>query len=152
MSKWHKPTIVAQQLLWLAREGALTPMQVLKLAYMSHGWMLGLYGRPLLNESVEAWTYGPVVPSVYHAYKGYRGNHISAEPIDNTDQFDALEQNIMEQVWNVYGNYSGIQLSTLTHGQGTPWAVTRDRFGIGSIISNDLIEHHYRRLAANRGV
>ena len=37
-------------------------MQVLKLVYYCHAWMLGLYGRPLIRQPIEAWRYGPVVP------------------------------------------------------------------------------------------
>ena len=149
MQKGHDPKLVAEQVLWFGRESALTPMQLLKLVYISHGWMLGLHGRPLLTESVEAWTYGPVVPSVYHAYKRYRNSHISDDPVDHTADLDASEKDLIEQVWNVYGKYSGIQLSGLTHKPGTPWEITRQRFGVGAIIPNDLIEDYYRRLATD---
>ena len=44
-------------------------MHVLKLVYVCHGWMLGIHGAPLITEPVEAWTYSPVVPTVYHRYK-----------------------------------------------------------------------------------
>src|SRR5437870_2146380 len=42
----HDSRTVANHFLRLAREKGdfLTPMQVLKLVYIAHGWMLGLYG------------------------------------------------------------------------------------------------------------
>jgi len=60
----NPPRIVADDILYLARQAnnPLTPMQVLKLAYIAHGWQLGLHGRPLINEPVEAWKYGPDLP------------------------------------------------------------------------------------------
>jgi uncharacterized phage-associated protein len=43
----------------------LTPLQLIKLVYIAHGWYLGLTGEPLINEPPEAWQYGPVIPSLY---------------------------------------------------------------------------------------
>ncbi|WP_131993555.1 type II toxin-antitoxin system antitoxin SocA domain-containing protein [Dokdonella fugitiva] len=40
-------------------------MQLLKLVYLCHAWTLGLLGRPLLREEVQAWRYGPVFPALY---------------------------------------------------------------------------------------
>ena len=64
---------VAEAVLWIRRDVQTTPMHIIKLVYLSHGWMLGLHDTPLLWEPVEAWQYGPVVPSVYHLYKGWGG-------------------------------------------------------------------------------
>ena len=47
--------------------GALTPLQVIKLAYIAHGFTLALLGRSLVPEPIEAWRYGPVIPSIYTA-------------------------------------------------------------------------------------
>jgi len=43
---------------------AVTPMQLVKLVYIAHGWHLGLHHSQLLTESIQAWKYGPVIPSV----------------------------------------------------------------------------------------
>ena len=145
----HDATLVAKYLLF-SRENVLTPMQVLKLVYICHGWMLGLYRRPLIREAVEAWTYGPVVPTVYHAYKKYRGSHITEIQESNVNDFRADEQALVKAVMAAYEQYTGIQLSTITHKPGTPWAITHERFGLGSVISNDLIEDHYLRLTKER--
>ena len=66
MSQAVSPILVAEQILWLRREIDTTPMHVIKLVYLAHGWMLGFTSRALINEAVEAWTYGPVVPSTYY--------------------------------------------------------------------------------------
>ena len=63
----HDSRSVANELLRRAQDTGrdITPMQVVKLAYYCHAWMLGLYHRPLLEQPVEAWHYGPVVPEIY---------------------------------------------------------------------------------------
>jgi uncharacterized phage-associated protein len=124
-------------------------MQVLKLVYIAHGWHLGVYGRPLVNEPIEAWKYGPVIPSLYHEYKRYGSSVIKNGSSKSPAGFDSEEKSTIEQVWKGYGGRTGISLSSLTHEPGTPWSITVQQTGHGSIISNDLIEDFYRRRAAS---
>lgn len=146
----NSPKQVAQFFLYLSgvEKRPLSPMQILKLVYIAHGWQLGLYGRPLVNEPVEAWQYGPVIPSLYREYKRYGSRPIDEGPETKPTGFDAEEENTIEQVWKGYGNRSAISLSSLTHEAGTPWAITVSQSGRGAVISNDLIQDHYRRLAS----
>ena len=145
----HKSGRIAEFLLYLStREGRpITPMQLLKLAYISHGWMLGLYGKPLTCEAAEAWEYGPVLPSLYHQFKRFKGSCITHNHAFAPADFDSQESSIMTQVWDAYSGYTGIQLSALTHKPGTPWDITRRDSGAGAVIPNDLIAEHYRKLA-----
>ncbi len=143
----REPRLAAEQILWLRRGTETTPMHVLKLVYISHGWTLGLYGRSLINEPAEAWRYGPVVPSVYHRYKSFRGDAITTEPVDRSDAFDDEQRDVIEQVHEVYGDFTALQLSALTHKPGTPWDVTYREYGAGVIIPNELIRDYYERLA-----
>ena len=143
----REPRLAAEQILWLRRETETTPMHVLKLVYISHGWTLGLYGRSLINEPAEAWRYGPVVPSVYHRYKSFRGDPITTEPVDRSDAFDEEQRDVIEQVHEVYGDFTAAQLSALTHKPGTPWDITYREYGVGVIIRNELIRDYYERLA-----
>ena len=145
---------VANRFLTLAQErgDTLTPMQLLKLTYIANGWMLGLYGRTLFDDPVEAWQYGPVIPSVYSAVRHYRGQAITELlPVQpNAEPLDDNEEDLISQVYQIYGGLSGIQLSRMTHAPGTPWeqVYRADRFGIH--IPIDLIEEHYRVLAEAR--
>lgn len=62
---------VANEFLHLAKdEGrSVTPMQLLKLVYFAYGWYWAFADDRLLDERVQAWKYGPVVPSVYHEFE-----------------------------------------------------------------------------------
>ncbi len=53
----------------LTRGAVLTPLQVLKLVYLAHGWCLGVHTQPLIDESVEAWRAGPVIRPLYNVIK-----------------------------------------------------------------------------------
>ena len=138
---------VAERLLYLAaRESrVLTPMQILKLVYISHGWMLGLLDQPLILETVEAWRYGPVVRSLYRRYRRYRGGPIPEGGNAHDEALDDQQANLVDQVFRGYGSYTGIELSRLTHQPDTPWD-TAWNSGM-SVIPNELIRDHYRRRA-----
>lgn len=140
---------VANEFVRLAREAreSLTPMQVLKLTYIAHGWMLALYHRPLIKDDVQAWQYGPVIPHLYNAVRKYRSNPVvDVHPVDG-EALDDHERSIIRQVFNRYGHLSGPALSRLTHAKNTPWEVVYEPGSFGIVIPNDIIEDHYASLA-----
>ena len=54
---------------------------LIKRVYIAHGFALALLRRGLLDrrfDKVEAWKYGPVIPSVYHSFKQYKRGNIDA--------------------------------------------------------------------------
>lgn len=124
-------------------DGSVTPMQLIKLVYIAHGYMLGLHGRPLLDESVQAWQYGPVVPSVYHAVKQFKNSPVTAMQCGSVAAFTDDERAVMRKVASTYGKFSGVILSSATHKPGTPWSVTWASAGQNAPISNDIIESFY---------
>lgn len=134
----------------------VTPMKLLKLVYISHGWSLGLLNEPLINEAVEAWTYGPVIPSLYRQLKEYGrgrvtkllsffqwGNLLKGFASPTIPEADTRTRDLLENVWNAYGDKSGLYLSAITHKPATPWSVTPPN----GIIAQDIIKEHYRSLA-----
>ena len=145
--------VVANRFLDLAREQGkqLTSMQLLKLVYIAHGWTLGLTGRPLIAQPVEAWQYGPVVRDVYNGVRNFGRSPVQA-PIRAPlgEALDAAEDNMVCQVFNLYGAMSGIALSNITHMPETPWAQTYRHGSFGTVIPNDLIAAHYQRLSRER--
>lgn len=146
--KTHSSVAVANYIIdkAMSKGNPLTPMQVIKLVYLCHGWMLGLYNRPLINEPVEAWQYGPVIKNLYQRVKQYRSNPI-LDKLDNTDSvFSEEEQDVMDQVINKYSSLSGVALSSLTHADGTPWSNTWNPEIRNVKISNDLIEDHFKEI------
>jgi uncharacterized phage-associated protein len=155
---------VANEFLKLAKEEnrKLSPMQVIKLVYLAHGWYLALTGKPLLNERVEAWKYGPVVPSVYHEFKRYGNGPISElaqttkivkrsgrsftlalAPCELEGEDAGLAKSIIREVWNKYKALSAVQLSNLTHAPDGPWSQTPNKEIKGTDISDVLIRDYF---------
>jgi len=143
----HHSAEVANALLEQSGPNGLDPMKLLKLTYLCQGWMLGLYDIPLIWNDVEAWRYGPVFKELYRFVAGK--HQISVQlPSPSAAQFDAREQHLIDQVWEKYGNMSGLKLSSLTHAEGTPWYITYHQFGQNSVIPKSLIRDYYSERAA----
>ena len=152
----HDAVIIANKLIQLAieKEKLLTPIQIIKLVYICHGFMLGLYKRPLINQEIEAWQYGPVISTLYNKLRKYKGSHVTREikiwP-PKKGKLDNQENDIIKQVFSKYAHLSGPVLSTLTHLSGTPWQIVRSQIGKNKkgIIPNDLIQEYYSQLCRN---
>ena len=121
-----------------------TPLQIMKLVYFGHAWMLGIYERPLISQKVRAWKYGPVVKELYHDMKHW-GSRPVVEPLASgvPVNFDEMALNILNQVYEIYGLLDGFELSSLTHLPESPWFITRMSKFEGAAISDDLMREYY---------
>ena len=46
-----------------------TSLQIQKITYIAHGYMLGIHGVPLVSDQAQAWKLGPVFPEIYWKFK-----------------------------------------------------------------------------------
>lgn len=132
----------------LTRGTDITPLKLIKIAYISHGFHLGYMSKPLFNERVEAWPYGPVIKEIYFAVNHFKREKILPNLFDHVDDNGIENKSIqvINAVLNTYNKYDGLQLSTITHQEGTPWSITIKKKGINQVIDNSLIEKHYRNI------
>ena len=160
-----------------AKGESLDPMKVQKLVYFAHGWYLGLTDELLVNEQVEAWPYGPVIPSLWRAFRHY-GNQVITDKVKRVRRLSTVPSDsfvdapvevyepgledlpemaegtrpFLQRIYDVYGVFTGIQLSNLTHEPGTPWRQTWDENDgkppRHTDIPRDTIRDHFRALAA----
>lgn len=113
----------------------------------------------LISEPIQAWKYGPVIPTLYENLKV----HGSRRVVDNVQAHsrgqyfysrvaeDEVEDLLfLNKIWEVYSQYTGTQLSAMTHAEGTPWdQVTKayremgNDIPLGLEIPNKLIKQHY---------
>jgi uncharacterized phage-associated protein len=120
----------------------LSIMSLLKLVYFAHGWKLALHGKPLFSNRIEAWQYGPVVPDVYNEFRS-QGVDVKKVATEYKHEFDLKSQDVLGQVYKVYGKLPPFQLSELTHVKGGPWHVAREIDGWYAQIPDDLIAQHF---------
>ena len=130
----HDPRAIANKFISIGINNGnpLTLIQIMKLSYISHGFCLATLDHPLSSKEPEAWKYGPVFPDIYHSLK-FNG----IEPITNLiakikfnydkllvpidEKFSSEENEIIEFVYKHYGHLNGLQISAITHKDGTPW-------------------------------
>lgn len=118
---------VAHSFLGFARrdEEKLGIVRLHKLVYFAHGWFLGFEdGKPLVDEALEAWAWGPVFPSLYYRLAGHAGEDIS-RVMDGSPVVPGGEtRDFIEMIWSVYRPLRTIQLSAMAHQKGSPWYKT----------------------------
>ena len=128
----------------------ITPLQLIKLVYIAHGWSLHFMPEtPLLSEPAQAWQYGPVVPSLYHAVKQFKSAPVAFPIRGDVDPqtLDGSASRLIKAVFESYAHLSGTQLSSLTHQPNTPWSNVWGVSGRNAVIPNSEIKSHYDKIA-----
>lgn len=110
------------------KEEGIDLLKLIKLVYLANGWYLALSKNgsvsPLIDENPEAWTYGPVVPTVYDTFKEY-DEPIAKEMDDEFADFNERDLHFLQRIWEVYGSMESVALSEKTHKRGTAWYFAR---------------------------
>lgn len=142
-------------------------LKIQKLVYYAYAWYAANYdGASLFPEEIEAWRHGPVVRTVWEAFRRFKDKPIT-EPATKIDMIgDGLQYTVpqveesyrsfLRSVWQTYKEYTGTQLSNLTHSSDEPWSVIRAR--ASSYYDNPIIpfamirEFFSRKIARSRKV
>lgn len=124
----------------LKEKKPITQIKLQKLIYFAHGFYLALKERPLVGEKIEAWQYGPVVPSVYHKFKKWGNNTIKEVLVENGDNLIIHEEDLefLDLVWHKFSHYSAAQLVELSHEKDGPWskAIEKSIALVGYMVPN----------------
>lgn len=128
---------------WLLSEAwrqrvSVSHMQLQKLLYYVQGYSLGMSGQPAFDDVLEAWTHGPVVRSVYDAYKRY-GAQSLPPPGDLTVPDDVRP--LITSVISQKGRLSATALRNATHNEA-PWRDAEE----GQPIDNAAIQDYFASL------
>ncbi|WP_072500614.1 Panacea domain-containing protein [Olsenella phocaeensis] len=113
-------------------EDYLTNMKLNKLVYFAYADALRR-GVKLFAEGVEAWPYGPVIPSVYRAFQTNGGRAVLC-PESMTIPMDAAMA--ADETWERYGALTAIDLMSFSHRAGGAWGSSYDRDGAHSLITD----------------
>jgi uncharacterized phage-associated protein len=112
------------------------------MVYIAQGINLAINDAKLYAEDTRAWNFGPVVPELYKKLQKY-GNGTVKEKINSVSSvLDDKDKKLVEFMYNNYKQYSGWQLSELTHQPNTPWSKTWEYNKYGVIPADDICEHY----------
>ena len=104
---------------YIVKSLSVDNLKLQKLLYYSQAVHLVLNNKtPLFNDDIEAWDYGPVVPSVYHEYKQYGFDAIPSYEDQVVLNFD--EMKTVDMTLACFGVQSGPALINQTHYED-PW-------------------------------
>lgn len=125
-----------------------------KLVYIAYGFYYAYFDKALFSEVIEAWKFGPVIPSIYHSLKHYSYQSISTPYNDNPfsneyPRIDYEDENlkaILEGVITIYGKMLATSLINRTHKKGTPWAQVYKAGYFNIEINEDIIKNYYKKL------
>lgn len=108
------------------RGDIISNLKLQKLLYYMQGYHLAFFGNKFFDADLVAWTYGPVVPDVYHRFKenGAFGIVLDSTQHEHINLSDE-EEDMFSQVLAEYGKFSAIRLMEMTH-QETPWKEATD--------------------------
>jgi uncharacterized phage-associated protein len=113
-----------------------------KLTYFAQAWSLGLNGRKLFTDEIEAWVAGPVVRNVYREDRWgvipkYRGN------LSESDRL------LIDAVMAKYDGLSAQALIDLTH-EDKPWQDARGNVPPHVRTTTPIAVGEIRKLYASR--
>lgn len=129
---------IANSILQMAdREGrSIKPLALMKLVYIAYGYALAYLLRDVIDprfDRVEAWKYGPVIPSVYHTFKHFQNSPITEKavvikedgPLPEYVTPFVTDEKLLEAItkaWNDYKDFPDSKLVELCHLPDSPWA------------------------------
>ena len=126
---------------------SITNLKLNKLLYYVYGVNLAINAEDEISEGPEAWTYGPVFPTVYHQYKKY-----GQRPIERPEQTGAnIPQRstiakICDRVLEHYLPMKDFELVILTHKDTSPWDKTFDGSHYKTIPDTDIKDYFEREI------
>ena len=159
------PSLLIADYLLANRTQPFTPVHILKLTYICHGWTLALNDVPLIREKVEAWKYGPVIRTLYSAFRKYGASpitHLSSydTSISDTNAVEAWkgstgreldgERDVLDGVLDEYGGFTAVDLIRITHRRDSPWGQCYDKSRRDTVIPDYVTKEYYRGIADGR--
>jgi len=152
--------VIANELIKLAtaEKIEITPMKLQKILYLANGISVKKRHQKLINEKFEAWEFGPVIKSVYAAFKNCGANSIKDtydELIPTTGytfvsptsfNVESADLAIIKEAWDNTKNLSAFTLSAWSHNKQSPWDKAYNANPREAYISDEEISEYFNRV------
>ena len=134
---------------WFLEKEPMTHKKLQKLCYYAQAWSYALKNKPIMDSDFEAWIHGPVSPVLFQRYKGTAFEELAADKDYSGVAFTNEETELLNSVWETYGDSTGNSLEVLTHKE-LPWIKARNGYGTyekcGKTISPKDMREYYRSI------
>lgn len=138
-----------------------THTKLQKLVYFCYADYLCQTQKRLFEDKIYAFTYGPVVSSIYDTCKKYHHTIVNGDDslrdIRSSTTMSSAKSKIIfsedgsEKLVSIddtlqrYGGYTAKQLVDITHQKDTPWSSVYDEAHRYQVISDkQILEHHFK--------
>ena len=113
-------TLVAREFLKLSAHG-LSQLQLQRLVYFAPGgYMIDHHEDGLVFDKVEAWKYGPVFRDLWDKTKYYGNETFTRINVKFADKPTNRQLKFIQEVFDVFGDLSGIQLTAMALHNDSP--------------------------------
>ena len=119
----------------------ITHLKLQKILYFAQAAYLSLYDKPLFEEEIYAWKYGPVVKSIYNSYKKKK-NQVLKLPNNYKNNFNNELIRFLNGIWELFSKYSASELINITHSH-KPWQEAYSK-GENTIIQKETLKKYYK--------
>lgn len=148
----HDPRAIANEFIKLSGNRPFNQMWLQKLVYIANGWNLAINREPLTDARIEAWDGGPVYRTIWNHLRDFgsdRDSKLLCNPGNGPYEarLSPEERGVIEHVWKRYGEYSGNELSQMTHQSGTPWSNAYFGRGRNAALDEAEIQQHFVDIA-----
>jgi uncharacterized phage-associated protein len=141
---------------------SISNLALQKILFFCHGNFLVHFNVALLHNPFEAWRFGPVIRSVYEAFKVFGRSPITARAL----HVDALDERVfveplvpspqvkefLDKVILSYAAMSPSSMVHLTHTHEGPWetalSASKTAANIGMRIDNEIIKTRFAKVGA----
>lgn len=122
----------------------ITNLKLQKLLYYAQAWYLVNFGTALFDDKIEAWQFGPVVPSVYNEFKSFGRNPIELTDYECTNIIsDETCINYLDEFCEHFMKYSSTDLVSMTHNE-EPWK--KAYLSDNKEIKPEILKEYYSKL------
>jgi len=118
-------------------------LKLQKILYFVQAEFLVTKNQPCFAEEIEAWDFGPVVPSVYYEYRMFGSGNIPCIGKSNVRHVISVrDRRILNEIIDECSRYSASALVEITHNQ-TPW-IEAYKNGYNSEITTRSIKKYFK--------
>lgn len=94
---------------------SITNLKLQKLVYLSQGFHLALFNKPLYGEQIRAWLHGPVIPVLWKKYTDHESAGLPRPDRIDLSLFSDKTIELLDEIREVFGQFSAWRLRDITH-------------------------------------
>ncbi len=126
-----------------ASNRTVSNLRLQKLLYFVQAQFLVTTGSACFSDPIEAWDFGPVVPTVYHEYKIFGSSNIPCfVDCDGVLDISTSDKSIIDKMVDRCSKYTTPTLVSFTHDQ-RPWKDAYFRPYKNNQITNESIKSFF---------